>query len=444
MNQLSSLVPSLPFLAILAPLVLFWGQAKDLLLKVVRLLIVEAQVHQQASNAVLYYLRAHGKRLPTNILKYTSAYEYIKRGKTNGLKILAYEAMRELKNQWYWMGGNLITVSDMRGTNKETNTTVEQAITLRYVRGTVDIEALICVAIEWYESRDSLDAVRAGPRFYVRRFVGRATNQGYGGEMSAPRSAGSIQPPGMESAGENWKYTRLLNYSIADIGYSKREFFYVFNEATTRVLNDVRQWLGAKQWYEDKGLLHRRGSLLFGKVGSGKSGLIRKIGQSLDLPVLSFELATMTDQQFIEYWNEARNQGPCIIVIEDIDATFNKRQPANANIRLSFECLLNCISGVEPAEGIYLFVTTNRLDQLDEALGIPNDKGVSTRPGRLDTCFHMGDITLDEKREIVRHFLSEHEAIGAALIESSNGCTAAQFSDLCAQKALELYWSKTT
>jgi len=441
--QLSALASNLPFLAVLAPLVLFWGQAKDLLNKVIRLFIVEAQVHQAASNAVLYFLRAHGKRVPTNILKYTSGYEYIKKGKINGVKMIAYEGMRELRNQWYWLEGNLITVSDMRGTNKDTNTSVETAVTIRYLRGTVDIERLICRAIEWFESRDALDKVRESPRFQVRRFVGRAQPSDMYAKGVAP-ATGYSSPQGMDPAREDWKYTRLLNYSISDIGYAKREFFYVFNDAANKVLDDVRHWLGAKQWYQDKGLLFRRGALLHGIPGSGKSSLIRKIGQSLDLPVLSFELATMNDQQFIEYWNEARNYGSCLIVMEDIDTVFNKRQPANANIKLSFECLLNCISGVEPAEGIYLFVTTNRLECLDEALGIPNDKGMSTRPGRLDTCFHMGEITAGEKAAIVKHFLSEHEDIGAALIESSNGCTAAQFSDLCAQKALELYWSKTT
>lgn len=436
MNQLTSLMPSLPFLALLAPILLFWTQAKDLVVKVVRLVIVEAQIEQGASKAVLYYLREKGKRAPTNVIKYMSTWEYIK---AQGLKMVAFEGVRDLKNQWYWFEGNLITVSDKRGNDKVSGISYQECITLRYLRWTVNVEDLICRSIQWYEDKDSLNALRQSPRFHVVRFVGQTRRE----DGSAPLSNGSNHTKEIEaqrSSDEDWKHTRLLNYSISDIGYSKREFFHVFNENATKIKQDVTRWLNAKKWYEEKGLLFRRGSLLFGPPGSGKSSLIRKIGQALDLPVLSFELSTMNDQQFIEFWSNARQAQPCIVVMEDIDTVFNKRQPANANIKLSFECLLNCISGVEPAEDIYLFVTTNKLEYLDEALGIPNEKGVSTRPGRLDTCFHMGDISLDEKQQIVKHFLNEYPEVGSRLIEESNGCTAAQFSDMCSQKALELYW----
>lgn len=438
-GQLSALAPGLPFVAILTPILLFWGQVKDAISKLIRLLIVEAQIHSNASQAVMYYLQHVGRRLPTNVLKYSSTFEYIKR--TNDIKLIAFEGVRDLKAQWYWFAGNLVMMSDKHGNDKDSGLSFEQAVTLRYLRGTIDIEDFICKAIKWYEQQSDIACAQTNhPRFKVERCVGKKVDRdpsGYG-------SGGGGYAGGLlkTAADENWRHARLLNYSIDDIGYSSRAFFHVFNPSALRVRDDVEHWLNAKTWYQNKGLLFRRGALLFGAPGSGKSSLIRKIGQSLDLPVYSFELSTMDDQQFIQFWQNARQCQPCIVVMEDIDTVFNKRQPANANIKLSFECLLNCISGVEPAEGIYLFITTNRLEYLDEALGIPNEKGVSTRPGRLDTCFHMGDITLDEKVEIARHFLSDHPDVSARLIDESNGCTVAQFSDMCAQKALELYWMR--
>lgn len=435
MNQLLTLLPSLPFLALLTPIFLMWSQIKDAIFKLVRLVLVEVQIEQGASKAVLYYLREKGKRAPTNVLKYMSKWEYIK--KANGLKMLAFEGVRDLKNQWYWFEGHLITVSDKRGQDKTSGIHYTEAITIRFLRGTLNIEDLICRAIRWYEDRDSLDTVRQCPRFHVARFVGQV--QGNNEPMGRMISSND-QPNSKPESDEDWKHTRLLNYTISDIGYSKREFFYVFNENAKKVKLDVDRWLSGKKWYEEKGLLHRRGALLYGPPGSSKSSLIRKVGQALDLPVLAFELSTMTDQQFIEFWGRARQTAPCLMVMEDIDTVWSKRKAANPSIKLSFECLLNCISGVEPAEGIYLFVTTNKLEELDEALGVPNSKGVSTRPGRLDTCFHMGDISHEGKKEMVYHFLGEHLDVGTKLIEESNGCTAAQFSDLCSQKALELFW----
>ena len=341
MQSLLTALPSLSFLAILAPIAMCWSQVKQFLTNTVRLFLVEAQVHNSASLAVLYYLREHGKRAPTNVAKYDSIYEYIK--KSGNLKMLVFEGTRDLKTQWFWFERSLITVSDKRGMDKETSVTTNLAISLRYIRGTVDIENLICCAIKWYENRDSIDETARPPRFYVQRFVGKPTDIQRGASPSYEK--GNSMP----ASEENWKYSRLINYAIADIGYSKRDFFHVFNANATKIKDDVTRWLNAKKWYEKKGLLFRRGALLWGPPGSGKSSLIRKIGQSLDLPVISFELATMNDTQFIDFWSQARQSQPCIVVMEDIDTVFNKRAPANANVKLSFECLLNCITCVEHA-----------------------------------------------------------------------------------------------
>lgn len=430
MNQF---LTSIPALAWLMPIIMLWGQIKSFALNSIRLVIVETQVSGIASIALLQYLRLHGKRLPSNVLKYASTWAYSQSRKGSG--ILLFEGSRDLPTQWYWHKGNVFTVTEKRGQDKERGVMVENLTVLLYLRGTINIEELLKEAVSWYENREKItvEAIKS-PRFYVRRFIGKND------PVFAGEKAGNSIAPAPAMAEEDWKFARLLNYSLADLGYASKLFFYVFNENARKVYDDVARWLKSKEWYEDKGLLHRRGSLLFGPAGSGKSSLIRKVGQSLDLPVFSFELSTMTDPQLINFWDSARCSSPCIVVMEDIDTVFNKREPATANIKLSFECLLNCISGVEPAEGVYLFVTTNRLDHLDDALGIPNAKGVSTRPGRLDTCFEMGEITLAEKAQIAAHFLKDYPMEAETIIEKSNGCTAAQFSDMCSQKALEMHW----
>lgn len=420
------------------PIVMLWGQIKSFGQSLIRLVLVETQVSGVASVALLQYLRLHGNRLPSNVLKYASSWVFSQSRK--GMGIILFEGSRDLPTQWYWFKKSIFTATEKRGQDKERGISVDNLTVLRYLRGTVNVEAILKEAITWYENRDkvSQEAVKL-PRFYVKRFIGLGANMAYA-STETPQKANRDTIVG--SADEDWKFARLLNYSLSDLGYSGKLFFHVFNENAQKVYNDVARWIKSQDWYETKGLLHRRGALLHGQPGSGKSSLIRKIGQSLDLPVFSFELSTMTDQQLINFWDEAKRSGPCIIVMEDIDTVFKGREPANPNIKVSFECLLNCISGVEPGEGVYLFVTTNRLEYLDSALGIPNSKGVSTRPGRIDTCFHMGEITIEEKKQIVAHFLADYPTDGERLIEESNGCTAAQFSDMCSQKALELHWKE--
>jgi hypothetical protein len=345
-----------------------------------------------------------------------------------------------LKSQMFWIRGTVISLSDLRGKDKETDMVTEVSSSIRFLRGTIDHEKLLCDATEWYdETSHQYDKETASQRsrFFIRRYVGKG-QQAY----SEPKTNSNVTPAPYASSrtSESIAHNRLVNYDQSDIGYSKRDFFYTFNATTQRFRADVLRWFKSKEWYENKGLLFRRGALLHGPVGSGKTAAIRKVAQEIDVPLFLFELNTMADHEFIDYWDNAISYGPCVIVFEDIDCSFNKRSNISKAGKLSFECLLNCVSGVVPAEGVYLCITTNRLDYLDEALGVPNERGVSTRPGRLDTCFEIGNIEEDQKRMLATHFLDGHGEGIERLIKESNGCTAAQFSDMCSQKALELYW----
>jgi ATPase family associated with various cellular activities (AAA) len=439
MNSLTSLpwLQAIPALAAVALIIPFWGQIKAFVSRIINLLIVNVSVTSTASIALLYYLKEHGKQLPTNVRKYSSGHVYVK--KYNDTRIVLFEGVRDLTNQLYWIDRAILGITDKHGKDKETGLEMDLAISVRYIRGTINFEQLLVKATQWYESRQRWEI--KWPRFRIQRWIGEGRSRTSNGSPGFPPAISSSKSSGL--ADDDFKYTRLINYQFEDLGYSSRSFFYIFDQKTRKVYEDVEKWLKSKDWYQDRGLLWRRGCLLSSKPGQGKSALIRKIGQALDLPVFVFELSTMSDPEFLKYWCETVCSNPCIVVMEDIDTIWNKRKPLNENSLLSFECLLNCISGVEPAEGIYLFITTNRLDYLDEALGIPNAKGLSTRPGRLDLTLELDDLTIEGKKEIAQHFLADYPDQIEKILAETNGMTPAQFSDICSQKALEFYWNKS-
>jgi SpoVK/Ycf46/Vps4 family AAA+-type ATPase len=75
-----------------------------------------------------------------------------------------------------------------------------------------------------------------------------------------------------------------------------------------------------------------------------------------------------------EVFSKARQNTPCIIILEDIDSLINDQNR-------SF--FLNELDGLEGNDGILLVGSTNHLDQLDP--------GLSTRPSRFDRKYLFDD-----------------------------------------------------
>jgi mitochondrial chaperone BCS1 len=91
-----------------------------------------------------------------------------------------------------------------------------------------------------------------------------------------------------------------------------------------------------------------------------------------------------------------------IVLLEDIDAVFAKRDEQNRyGSQVTFSGLLNTLDGVVSTEQRLVFMTTNHKERLDPAL---------IRPGRVDVSVYIGDATANQaKRLFLRFYESEME-----------------------------------
>ena len=186
---------------------------------------------------------------------------------------------------------------------------------------------------------------------------------------------------------------------------------------------------------------------IMGSVGTGKTTLIKGIAQEIDVPIILFDLASMSNTEFNKYWNQAKSYGPCIVVFEDFDSVFSKRKNilGHAGGGLSFDSILNCLSGVDEANGVFLVVTTNKIEEIDEALGVPIDSEAiissSSRPGRIDKTIKFGAMGEKEKNVIANKMLKDIDDINIEeIIKGTEDYTAAQFKEKCTEIALRHYW----
>uniref|UniRef100_T1IN92 Mitochondrial chaperone BCS1 n=1 Tax=Strigamia maritima TaxID=126957 RepID=T1IN92_STRMM len=149
-----------------------------------------------------------------------------------------------------------------------------------------------------------------------------------------------------------------------------------------KIVADIKEFIENPKWYMDRGIPYRRGYLLYGPPGCGKSSFITALAGELQYSICVLNLSErgLTDDRLNHLLSIAPQQS--IILLEDVDAAFIRRDESKETkaafeglSRVTFSGLLNCLDGVASAEARILFMTTNYINRLDLAL---------IRPGRVD------------------------------------------------------------
>ena len=196
------------------------------------------------------------------------------------------------------------------------------------------------------------------------------------------------------------------------------------------LLSDAKDFIASRSWYASRGIPFRRGYLLYGSPGSGKTSFIHSLAGELglDIYVLSLSRAGMGDAELEELISELPEK--CIALMEDVDVAFsgggkrdldgprnteaegkpapdantslNPAQAPNAisgpslsASRITLSGLLNALDGVGAQEGRILFATTNKYSALDPAL---------IRPGRMDLHVEFRRASQAQAREMFKCF----------------------------------------
>lgn len=161
--------------------------------------------------------------------------------------------------------------------------------------------------------------------------------------------------------------------------------------------SDLEAFLAAKDNYRRLGIPWRRGYLLHGPPGTGKSSTVLALASEMSLNIARLNLA-QTNLGHGDFCSLLANTpSPSIILIEDIDDAFYHRESKEA--KTNFAEFLNGIDGVSAYEGNVIFMTTNRLEKLDPAL---------IRPGRVDIMVEIGYADEYQMRHMFLRFFPGH------------------------------------
>ncbi|KAK0640905.1 BCS1 N terminal-domain-containing protein [Cercophora newfieldiana] len=193
----------------------------------------------------------------------------------------------------------------------------------------------------------------------------------------------------------------------------------ILNEKVKKdLIDDVTDYLDptTRRWYSNRGIPYRRGYLLHGPPGTGKSSLSLALAGffKMRIYIVSLSSVAASEENLASLFAELPRR--CVVLLEDIDSaglTHTREDGSTTTVvaegdsdmvpgqltagegnssngpskpgvttvvpqpigRLSLSGLLNILDGVASQEGRVLIMTTNHVEKLDKAL---------IRPGRVD------------------------------------------------------------
>jgi len=393
----------------------FWEKIKFFLNRFISLFYVTVTVEGKGGLSIRSYCWDNFKRSPFGNLWFDSNIEFVRPIKR--FQLISYEILGK-EPVVFWMPFKILGIplrAPLTLTKVESKDDYDRhsnSICMSYVRGTIKIDDLICKSVESYNNIfTSLDVYGDNvKKFHIHRIVGK------GRRVSQEQDGGLHDPEHEESVSYSVQLgdKRLLSWNKDDIGpdliqeISMVDSLSLTDEAL-KMIKEIEQWLKSEEWFREKLIPWKRGWLLYGPAGTGKTSLVRAIAQDLDLPIWSYDLSTLTNEELIKNWDRMLARVPCIALFEDIDNVFDGRVNTGdeSGGGLTFDCFLNCLDGVKKSDGVFIVITTNRVEKLDKALGLPveNQDEITTRPGRIDRSLKMDVLTKEGREKIANRVL---------------------------------------
>lgn len=242
-------------------------------------------------------------------------------------------------------------------------------------------------------------------------------------EISSRAKYSNIGNPDSGSGSENKSDAVLKKLSFNDVAGI---------DEVKEQIEEVVQLFRDSSKIEEMGGRIPRGVLLNGPPGTGKTLLAKVTACESNANFIHASGSEFVEmyvgvgaKRVRELFNKARQQAPCIIFIDEIDAVAGKRGLDNNSEReQTLNELLVQMDGFSSKENILVFAATNQLEKLDSAI---------LRPGRFDRLISVFLPDAKGREKILKIYLDKTRVKSVKtkqLARSTSGFSGADLSNL--------------
>lgn len=203
-------------------------------------------------------------------------------------------------------------------------------------------------------------------------------------------------PSGVYEIGWN---SNLQTFTLKKQPFKTDELYHLPSYEIMDILKDIDNFWNRVDVYKKYNFIHKRGILMYGEPGCGKSGIIQLISQQIiknDGIVINIKDEEDVERftSFIGTFRKIEPKRPLIVLLEDIDSLAGEGRSQTAR-------LLNILDGVKQIEGVVYIATTNYPEKLQER--------ITNRPSRFDRRYKVELPNEEIRRAYINHKLSDDD-----------------------------------
>lgn len=182
------------------------------------------------------------------------------------------------------------------------------------------------------------------------------------------------------------------DYHLTPIPINSDELFIFSDSYQESILSEIKQFWDKKELYKKYNLCHKRGILLEGGPGTGKSSLITQVIQHIiELNGVVFTVRNANEFQFLPIvlktiFRKIEPERPVITIIEDVDKLIENLG--------GDQILLDFMDGKQSINNHLVILTSNNTSELSNAL---------LRPSRIDLRYRLDNPNDNVRKEYFQY-----------------------------------------